>query len=82
MLDVDTDFEELPRISLWTTVEAAEAAIETAVTAHLAAVAAGKAGAPSQTIREARNNLTAADGALSALRSEWTRLQEAWKVGA
>lgn len=71
---------------------AAEAAIETAktaATAHLVAVAAGKAGPPPQTIREARNNLadavgdlTTAEGALSELRSEWMRLQEAWKVGA
>jgi hypothetical protein len=68
---------------------AAEAAIETAATAHLVAVAAGKAGPPPQTIREARNNLadavddlTTAEGARSELRSEWTRLQETWKVGA
>jgi hypothetical protein len=71
---------------------ATEAAIETAktaATAHPVAVAAGKAGPPPQTIREVRNNLadavddlTAAEGALSELRSEWTRLQAAWKVGA
>jgi hypothetical protein len=68
---------------------AAEAAIKTAATAHLVAIATEKAGPPPQTIREARNNpadavddLAAAEGALNELRSGWTRLQEAWKVGA